>query len=501
MKKTTISRLTTLSLAATLLLAVACNKEDDTERFTFGQEKSVAVSAFHLKDDSKVLNNLDTVFFSIDLENAVIFNADSLPAGTVVTDLIPVITYTSSCSEAVITQEGGSKRTGEVNYKENPNDSIDFSGKVSLRLTAEDGVTTRTYRLKVNVHTVPSDTLSWGEAAYSPLPSRMAAPMAQKTVNHDETAYCMVREADGTLTVSSSKAPAPEGWQTMRVQEPANFDIATFAASDDAFYILDTAGRLFSSPDAKTWSDTGKVWKAVTGGFASSVLGVAEVGGRLMHVSYPENYPSTELEEDFPVSETSNLGVFTNKWSIAPIGFLVGGRDSQGRNVNGTWAFDGYSWARISQAGPSAVTGGALVPYYIYRLKNNTWNSTEFSAWLLLGGRKSDGTPSRDVWLSYDNGVNWQKAVDYMQLPEAMPALCGWSPVVLSTTMSADLKDLWKKAGVRRAPARINYETDGYDITWQCPYIYLFGGYDQEGNFSPTIWRGVLNKLKFMPLL
>lgn len=59
---------------------------------------STQVKGFNLKADAKVLSALDSVFFSIDLVNAQIFNADSLPYGTRVNKLVLQIT-TDACSK------------------------------------------------------------------------------------------------------------------------------------------------------------------------------------------------------------------------------------------------------------------------------------------------------------------------------------------------------------------------------------------------------------------
>lgn len=36
--------------------------------------------------------------------------------------------------------------------------------------------------------------------------------------------------------------------------------------------------------------------------------------------------------------------------------------------------------------------------------------------------------------------------------------------------------------------------------SWDCPYIYLFGGTDLTGTLNDSVWRGVLNRLTFKPL-
>lgn len=140
MKKSRITHPSILLPAAFLLMgmASACNSKSDQPEEIVVTPSTTAVKAFTLKANSAVLSNLDSVFFSIDLDNGVIFNADSLPKGTNITKLIPVITFANSMSEVKIEMEGGSEKTGTVDYLESPNDTIDFSGKVTLNVTAAD---------------------------------------------------------------------------------------------------------------------------------------------------------------------------------------------------------------------------------------------------------------------------------------------------------------------------------------------------------------------------
>ena len=60
--------------------------------------------------------------------------------------------------------------------------------------------------------------------------------------------------------------------------------------------------------------------------------------------------------------------------------------------------------------------------------------------------------------------------------------------------MSADVQDYWK------ARARLPHTLNGFDVSWQCPYIYLFGGVAQNGYLLNNIWRGVINRLTFTPI-
>lgn len=48
---------------------------------------------------------------------------------------------------------------------------------------------------------------------------------------------------------------------------------------------------------------------------------------------------------------------------------------------------------------------------------------------------------------------------------------------------------------------RLKYEIDDYEIYWDCPYIYIFGGLSDAGTLNDEVWRGVLNRLTFVPLI
>ena len=123
----------------------------------------------------------------------------------------------------------------------------------------------------------------------------------------------------------------------------------------------------------------------------------------------------------------------------------------------------------------------------------------EYNVWLLVGGKKEDGSFNRDVYISYDNGVNWTLGTSSMQLPDIIPAMAYCDNIVVNLDKSGDLSAGWSRAGSPRH--RVNYWVDGDKITWECPYIYLFGGYSPDNKLYTTIWRGVLGRLTFMPVI
>lgn len=481
----------------------SCNKKTETEEDVYMPASSVAVTNFSLKSKSGSKVKVDSVFFSIDLNKGVIFNADSLPVGTDVTRLVPVISYTSSASAVTLTQTGG-KTTGEIDYKKNPNDSVDFSGKVVLKIVAEDNTTSRTYDIKVNVHKVHPDSLVWDRLAVAPIPSRQGNPKSQKTVKFKDTTYSLIEENNNDYTLSIATDILGGEWNKQALSidfEPA---VRTFNATTDLLYVLDKTGVLHSSADGIVWENTGAVWNNIIGAYGDVLLGLRNEGGTFVHTYWPSDYgySETTASQDFPVADYTNFVQFSNRWTTLPIGFMVGGRLADGSYTDKTWGFDGDHWAVLSEGMTPFVAGATLVPYYVYRKPSSSLVQTEFSVWMLIGGEAVDGKSNRKIYVSYDNGVNWYAAETHMQLPDYFPGLWNLDGFMVEWPKEASLKDNWTVTPGRtlNTMARVSYKVEDYKVYWDCPYIYIFGGNKENGQLNNEVWRGVLNRLTFTPI-
>lgn len=486
-----------------MFLITSCNDSSNPDD-SYVISTDVGVTGFSLKNDSKVLSNLDSVFFSIDLEKGLIFNADSLPKDTKITTLIPVISYPSTVASAIITMSGGEYKSGTVDYKKNPTDSIDFTGKVVLTLVAQDGLTTRDYTIKVNVHNMEPDSLWWDKLAVAELPSRKPSPIKQRTVAYNEKAMSLILENDGTYTIATTDNPNQNKWSKEETEFGFTPDLRSFASTSDALYILDSEGKLYKSEDALTWSTTGEQWISILGGYQSSLLGIREVGGELMHTRYPMQGAETVIDSQFPIKGFSNFSTFSNKWMEEPIGILCCGQTQDGTLTQHTWGFDGQNWAKLSNHTPPAVFGGTLIPYVINKQTSSLWITTEYDVWFFVGGMKADGSFNTDLYVSYDNGVNWFIGSDLTQMPDYIPGMMNSDNLVISTKMSGNFEPKgWASMPSKLLPSwyRISYEVDGYNVTWECPYIYLIGGENASGQLYNTIWKGVINRLTFVPLM
>lgn len=311
-RSSVLSVVTMFAFVVMMLLYTSCNSKDTEDSMQTGYDVStdVAVNGFKLKADSRILSGLDSVFFSIDLEQGLIYNADSLPKGTPLRGLIPVISYNSEVSSAKITMTGGKYHDGVIDYKKNPTDSVDFSGRVVLTLVAQDGETTRDYLLKVNVHKMEPDSLWWDEMAVAALPSRFAAtPRVQRTVQLENRAVTLLQEADGTYTLSTTSDVAAADWNKTALSFEFEPDVRSLSAATDKLYILSEDGLLYSSTDGLQWQNTGMTgWNNIIGVYENRLLGMRLGSGNYTFAEYPVGGIDGEsVPADFPVEASHRI--------------------------------------------------------------------------------------------------------------------------------------------------------------------------------------------------
>lgn len=493
-------------LSATLSVAVSCNsKTEDDETEIVVTPAIVAVKNFSLKANDSVMAHLDSVFFSIDLNTGVIFNADSLPKGIDVTRLVPSITFANTMSKAQLKFLKDNKEEVTVDYLTNPEDSVDFSFPVTLDITAQDGLNSYTYQIRVNVHTQEPDTLIWNKLATSPLPSRFENPVSQKTIYRNNIVFSLIEEYNGEYTLAQCSDLSKSEWNKSILNLPFIPNVESFNSTPESFWILDDNGNLYSSTEGSDWYKNEENWVSILGSYATSVLGIKQLENSYYHSCYPapKGFIETKVEEDFPIYNSSALGVMETEWYPSPFAIIACGMTQYGELSSAIWAYDGEKWAIINNNYLPALDKPMMVRYVVYRDTPYIFSKREFDVWLLFGGLESNGEMNRKVYMSYDNGVNWKIAPELMQLPESMPTLDGADVLVIGYELSANLSDSWslQLEEYSPTPTRTSYTIDGYDINWICPYLYIFGGFNQSNILSTEIWRGVIARLEFTPII
>ncbi len=505
-------------------MGVSCNDDEETTESSVATytSSSTAITGFNLIDNSAILANLDSVFFTIDLEGARIYNADSLPKGTDISRMLVQMTYPTCYSVEVAISNA--QRMNDTTFAYSSSDTIDFTGTVRITVTALDQVTNRTYDVKVNVHQLESDSLQWGEIAYSTLPSMYGNVTVQRTVKYNDHAYCLMAD-NGYYVLATADSPA-EAWTKQVVEFPFTPDVRSLTASSDALYILSgDTGELYSSTDGVNWTSCGTSWSQIIGAYDDRILGLTADNGTYSHDEYPRRgsfVPST-IEDGFPVDGRSNFVVYDNAWGTSNIGICIGGLTASSEYVGRAWGYDGNGWSVLSNNDIGGREGMSLVQYTTYAVNESNWTTTAYPTLIAWGGRTADGEEPNTLFFSRDMGVNWAVADSLMQLPEYIQPMYRADAVVFNTTMSDNGVVSRAGGGVNilswrsmpsperpvwfntATPAAVAVKSSGGDgispvTEWDIPYIYVFGGYDTYGGTYDTVWRGVLNRLTYKPV-
>ncbi len=494
-------------MLAVMLGFTACNSSSEDE-IEYEPPTSTLIKSFSLSANSKVLANLDKVFFSIDLNNASIFNADSLPYGTDVRKLVPVITTGGVSALDIIVKRPGQSDT-TYNYLTNSTDSINFAnGPVTLRLRSIDENATMSYTVKVNVHQVKSDSLAWGNAAYSALPTNLDEVFAQHTVKYQGRAYCLT--SDGyAYCMSVSDNPATQRWQNNTVTFDFQPLVESLRSTTDALYILSYGSDLYKSTDGGlSWTETGIKLDNVIGGYGSDLLGTVETEEGWFIVSTSGR--KWEAADNFPVSGMSIPIEYHFSMSDAGQITIVGGRTAEGELIGDCWGFDGKDWACLSNSPlPVKLEEAIVFPYFIFA-ENSFFIATKSSIFVAFGGKTESGDNNNVVYISYNYGMTWQKASEEMQLPEDVPAMYQAQALIFNQEYqdsNAQVSQKWQSIATSPIPGTwtcmntsVPSRVSEAITSWECPFVYVFGGYDKNDMPCNTIWRAVVNRFMFKPI-
>lgn len=484
------------------IFGVSCNHDDSDSYEPTVISNNTAVTSFNLNADDEVLENLDSVFFSIDLKNRVIYNADSLPKGTKITGLTITASFatTTGCK---IDQKNATVRPDTV-FDYTNTDTIDFTGDVKLKLTAQDG-TEAEYLVKVNVHKVDADTLYWDQMSRRDLPNASGTVEAQRTVQSGDMLYTLVKSASG-YALSATAHPERDAWTKVNAQFGMVPDVNALSATDDALYVLDENGVLYTSANGgESWSGCGVAWSHIIGGYTDRVLGISKQGDKYYYDEYPRQsgFVQTAVADAFPVSGNSQMSIVSSSWGSNPQAFIIGGIDANGKYHGDCWGYDGNKWAMLSNDVITPLADVTVFEYVTYESNGILGRVKEQRAWYAVGGRNVKGDVSKKVYVSHQQGLLWNLAADNLQLPDYIDEFCNAQAYVYASKMTTRTTSSWNAMASKELPvwARSSSLRTVKPITeWDCPYVYLFGGENRNGVVYNNIWRGVINRMTFAPI-
>ena len=319
-------------MLSSLSLLTSCNdKKDDNDVYSYSTStETTLVKAFGLQADNSVLANLDSVHFTVDYDNGLIYNADSLPVGTDISALKVTVEFQNTVNSAIFTISDATVQADTtINYTTSMTKSIDFTGKTILKVTSADETRSKEYEVKVLVHKFNPDSLVWNESWRRDLPGYRQSAIGHKAVQQGDVYRIMVYNGE-ECNIWTAQSVAQATWEKQTVVLPFTPQVSSLTATDDALYVLADDGALYTSPDGLSWTSCGVNWYSLLGSYEDRLLGIISSDGTYYHDEYPRSvdFTAQEVEDGFPVSHSSGMIETDNSWTTSQQAMLVGGIDS-----------------------------------------------------------------------------------------------------------------------------------------------------------------------------
>ena len=395
--------------------------------------------------------------FTIDQLKREIYNVDSLPMGAdsiIKRILIDTLTVT------------GWVTSGLNDTVYNMNDSVDLREPIKLKVHAADGITTREYTIKVNVHKQDPDSLIWRE-----MPSLPASPASgkQKTVVLNEN--LLVYTSTTTAYRTSISNPASIQWGNLITISglPSDAELTSIINFDNQLYTT-VGGKAFYSDNGINWKemDTQGMYMVtflagipandVTGS-KSTLTGIFAKDGKKFFCAKSIEETTwrrgeEEVSTDFPLREIYST-VSTNKSGIKQT-VLVGNTDATIEATQTWFAKDELNWVNLSGEILCPITKNPSIMYY-------------GNLFYIMGGEFN-------TIYSSSAGLDWGEAATKFRYPTEIKVTSGEKE---DDEKTIEYISLFKDKGDYSLAIDANH------------YIWIV--WNQDG----SVWRGRLNKLGF----
>ena len=420
----------------------------DSEQQEITYSTNAQILTFQLKHDS--VPELANVLYTIDQQNSLIYNVDSLTYGVELPEKV-VFNFTTA-GYALLLLNGTADSTQLTT-----GDSIaiePFVNKHStyFRIYAYDFTSTKDYTINLRVHQIDPDSVV-SEKLFTVLPDSEI----QKVLYRNNQFYAFAQ--DNIYTSSDTKlwAPLPKSFYT-----PANLQHQTACVYGDFICATTSTGQLYYTDDCFSWMQV-----ALPSEITSVNTIIGEIKG-IANVAKPELHLIVESNGETVFAQTD-----ISTWSIGeavPADFPTTGFSavSAVRGHNSTLTVVGSNssnsiWRAVG-APDGAISWNPVVPEFVQggRFPVPTApNVFYYDNKMHLMNGIVDGRYNTKIYTSINDGLNWTE----------MPSKYAFAE---------------------------EYEARGYASVCVSPdnYIYVLCGRGTSG-FLADVWRGRLNRLGF----
>ena len=483
---TSYTKISTLIICAFALCLslVSCLGGSDSETI-YTNMQNATITSFSVSDNDDVCPNLSSYTFTIDNygksdpqlsarvpNSGIIFNADSLPVGSIPDSLTISLEY-KALSSIVFTQynESGNIRN-TVNYADTQYVSFDDYATTRLDLVSSDGQYKKSYFVKINIHKVAGDTVRWQYVAKDLWDT---AEIADQAVAAIGDGLFWFKEYDSSLvTVCTADINNPKMWsEETDIVSTDSPSLASIYSWNNTFYAAGKDGSVMTSTDGINWNSTESAVRFVsilgvqfaTKNYNEHLHAIVKDGDAYRFAKTfdginweigdlcPEGFPVRNFSQPLSDKAKPQAGNVTSRL------YIVGGETANGDMTSSTWSCDGFSWAEFQQGFMPAMTRPAIIQYTLD-------TDAPKSLWILWPGINASGIANNDIYFSENKGVTWKL-------------------FKREFSKYADTKKIMPVGHVSGILNPNNY------------WMYFFGGIDSEGKQQANIFGGQLMTLVF----
>lgn len=462
----------------------SCLGDNDSETVATNWQNAT-VSSFSFEDNSDVCSKLSSYAFTIDnfgtsdpalsskAPNAgIIFNADSLPVGSVA-DSITVSLDVKNASSIIFNQyDDAGKLKKTTNFKDTQVVFFDDYAVTRLDIVSYDGNWKKSYFVKVNIHQVKGDTIRWQYNAKDLWDTAEVTDQNAETVGND--AYWFTEYSNSAVIMRKANMSKIAEWsEPVEIAGDEKPVVSTIFNWNNTLCAVGSNGSYMTSADGETWTIADAGMKLVnllgiqyaTKNYKEHLHAIVNQDGVYMFARTfdgeswelgdicPANFPIRNYSR--PVSEQAK----PSAGNVTSRVYIVGGELADGTITSSTWSCDGNSWAEFQQGFLPAMVRPSIIQY---TLKVDQPKSF----WILWPGVLEDGSVKNTPYFSENKGVTWK------------PMSKEFATYATTTPISA-------VGGVAAIINPQNY------------WMYFLGGIDADGKQQANVFGGQLLSLTF----
>lgn len=366
-------------LIGALLLTSCLGNDDETVKssevalLTFGIQDLKTTHTIKKADgtDSTYTTVMSggTVTFTIDQNQHLVYNSDSIAYGTNVEKVLVKVT-----ADGYVYYLKPDSELGSVE------DTIDFTSPVTFRVKSYDEQYTRDYLVSINVHQVDPKETVWQEILNANFPKLVE----QKAFVKGDSLFVIGIDANGVYQTASADIADGATWTTTACSGIEGAGLTALLV-EDVFYLKTDAG-LYRSEDAIAWS--------VADDTPEAFVQLDEVGGHGVALFCQPLSTNESIMRSILVATSEAADTCAQVWtklSTEPVWKEIG---ENGNNVYGCPNLENL--AVIEYADKLYAFGGKSV-----------------------GNRKVPLEAFGECYESRDHGVTWKVYEDALSLPKA----------------------------------------------------------------------------------